>query len=500
MKYMKIIDETPLTDMSKLWIYQHVLLSQLSWPFTVYDFDESFINSLQNNVDMYLKRWCQVPNSTSKSFLFRSREAMGIQLTSINSHYKSNQIVRMSLLKHSIDENARELYNIYLQKEKHNNLKWKPATTLDTAERQVSHELKYPTQTEKKGIGSQNKMNINNITQAEFRRRVCDYVRNEVSRGYTLRDHNLKMQGDYLKWDLSHNQPYELTWARLLQNSDKYMIRFLFRSITNTSDTPYNRHLWWPSKFKSPLCVRCREKPGTIDHILAGCVYMLNQGRYTFRHDSVLSHIEQHLKKKIDHISSTQKSQKPTHTNMFDDTPIIPSLQSSFVRPGEKPRTQSRKKHTASGILQRTTDWSIYTDIAACGRTRDILYTVGGCLFTNDRPDCVLVSHNLMSVVIIELTCPLEKNVNSQHVYKSGKYLWIKHMMGLSGWKVDIFAVEVSVRGCASSALRNCLKTLGFSANESRHVITDLQRTAIKSSAVIYMSHHSPSWTMDSLF
>ena len=42
-------------------------------------------------------------------------------------------------------------------------------------------------------------------------------------------------------------------------------------------------------------CVLCKNKPETIHHIIANCSMAANEGRYAWRHDSVLYTIANHL-------------------------------------------------------------------------------------------------------------------------------------------------------------------------------------------------------------
>ncbi len=48
----------------------------------------------------------------------------------------------------------------------------------------------------------------------------------------------------------------------------------------------------------SKACTLC-ERAECLSHVLSSCPYMLEQGRYTWRHDSVLSSIETFIKNEI---------------------------------------------------------------------------------------------------------------------------------------------------------------------------------------------------------
>ena len=57
---MRRTDEAKINGLMKLWIYQHYILSKLAWPFLIHDFNLDFATKLQQNANVYLKRWAGV--------------------------------------------------------------------------------------------------------------------------------------------------------------------------------------------------------------------------------------------------------------------------------------------------------------------------------------------------------------------------------------------------------------------------------------------------------
>ena len=82
---------------------------------------------------------------------------------------------------------------------------------------------------------------------------------------------------DYIRNDLS----WKAIWA---MGPD--LMRFAVQSTFNTMSCPKNEVRWKESA--DPSCDLCSHSPCTIPHILSGCQFSLNSGRYTFRHDSVV--------------------------------------------------------------------------------------------------------------------------------------------------------------------------------------------------------------------
>ena len=62
--------------------------------------------------------------------------------------------------------------------------------------------------------------------------------------------------------------------------------------------------------------------------------------------------------------------------------------------------------------------------------------------FTQPRPHITIFSNNLRKVILIELTCPCEENMESWHSTKINKYLALKTITEFNGWCVELFPVS----------------------------------------------------------
>lgn len=129
----------------------------------------------------------------------------------------------------------------------------------------------------------------------------------------------------------------------------------------------------------------------TLAHTPSNCSVALDQGRFTWRHDSVLS-------------------------------AIIHVLRSSL-----------------------SPDFVFFSDMAGHQAPH------GGTipphvLVTNLRPDIFVLNETSREVVVFELTCPWDSNIARSHSYKEEKYAPL--VADLSRlYKVYSFSSEVSVRG-----------------------------------------------------
>ena len=76
-------------------------------------------------------------------------------------------------------------------------------------------------------------------------------------------------------------------WNRIVGGLPSGQLSFLLRAGSDTLPTPLNLARWTIQS--SSRCALCNSNHPTVAHILNGCPVALNQGRYTWRHDSVLS-------------------------------------------------------------------------------------------------------------------------------------------------------------------------------------------------------------------
>ena len=76
--------------------------------------------------------------------------------------------------------------------------------------------------------------------------------------------------------------------------------------------------------------------------------------------------------------------------------------------------------------------------------------------------DITIYSNSAKKVLLIELTCPCEENMEKWHDHKINEYLSLKSAIISRGWEVDLYAIKVGARGFCSRSLLCCLQNLGF--------------------------------------
>ena len=179
------------------------------------------------------------------------------------------------------------------------------------------------------------------------------------------------------------------------------------------------------------MCTLCSKDVCTTAHILGACKVALQQGRFTFRHDTVLHQVIEALQTFI--------------SNIKEAVPIS-AKSSMFVKKGAK---VPHKRTPPVGILHYASDWVLLADLNS-----NYCFPVH-IAFTQLRPDITIFSNSLRKVILIELTCSCEENMQSWHSTKIYKYLALKTVIEYNGWCVELFAVEVGALRLFYAILKN---------------------------------------------
>ena len=251
------------------------------------------------------------------------------------------------------------------------------------------------------------------------------------------------------------------------------LLSFCISSTYNVLPSPSNLHRWHQEN--DPSCTLCGKHLCTIAYILGACKFSLDQGRFTFRHDSVLNSL-------VSFLRSFLKDVKPSKSKKRNAI--------HFIKACNKP---SKYKLNPTGILHLAPDWVVMSDLNA-----NYVFPIQMAL-TELRPDIVIFSNSLRRVILVELTCPCEENMPSWHTTKTSKYSGLVEIIKNNKWYVDFFAVEVGARGYPSTSLKYCLKQLGFPNNLLKNAIQTVSYISMECSFYIWLHRNSKDWTTKEL-
>ena len=275
----------------------------------------------------------------------------------------------------------------------------------------------------------------------------------------------LSMQGNWMKW--CNYVRFDLSWNTLLALPQS-LTSFCINATFDTLPSPSNLHRWNISPDKS--CYLCHKSVCTTAHVLGGCKIALEQGRFTFRHDSVLATIIKYLH---DFLSSYKVIDNKDQNIRFvkAGTPITKKMKSSF-----------------SGLLNLAPDWVVLNDL------NSTLVVPPFLAVTRLRPDLLVYSYITKTCIILELTCCCEENFEQWHEKKFLKYDPLSKSISSNGWKVYLFPIEVGARGYCGTSVKSCFHRLGFSGKLLKRLMKSVSVSSIKASFFIWQSKDSKTW------
>ena len=218
------------------------------------------------------------------------------------------------------------------------------------------------------------------------------------------------------------------------------VLKFAINAGINTLPTLDNLKRWGKRTCdRCPFCGNIQ----TLLHILSNCSVALDQGRYTWRHNSVLSSIIACIRADLNDGFS-----------LFSDLDGFQAPHGGVIPPH--------------------------------------------ILVTRLKPDLFLVDETSRIVVLLELTCPWDANITRSHDYKQERYASLVTDL-TRNFKVFHFSIEVSVRGQISKDNRARLKA--FSYRCCRHpkritgeLISNCSRLSLLCSYSIFSARREPTW------
>ena len=115
---------------------------------------------------------------------------------------------------------------------------------------------------------------------------------------------------------------------------------------------------------------------------------------------------------------------------------------------------------------------------------------------TDERPDILIYSDSLKTVILVELTCPAEEGILAARERKLEKYHetlvpLIKEQNG--GWSVELRTIEVGVRGLASQSMTRCIRQLGI--QQTQKIVKKVSTAVAACSCYIQKAARSTTWS-----
>ena len=235
------VDRLPLHPKNKIALYNRYLPSKLSWHFTVAYFPKTWVcEHLDNVVAQYIRKWLVLPISATLSNIILPQNKFGLNIQLPYTKFIQCQTVLRSALKNSQNEDIKGL--------------WKSTSNHTN----IQYDMYKNTKEVLKAIQNEHEDCLKNhlVSQGSFFSNIVETSLSSVNS----------------------------IWSLAQRNLPKYIFNFSIRYINNSLANRTNLTKWGISPTSD--CSFCLQ-PESLLHVVAGCKKYLEEGRYTWRHDSI---------------------------------------------------------------------------------------------------------------------------------------------------------------------------------------------------------------------
>ena len=462
--YLTKTNDVALTGVQKSWIYANMIIPCLTWELTIYELPASFVDTLDSLITRYLKKWLGVAICADPNILYRSREHFGLQLPNIKTCFKKAQTGVEHKMKHSKDQNIKSLHNAKSKCDL-KKVRWTGNKQLEKVERAiVLDKMAFAGQNNREGLGYRRKVKM--APKEEIAKKIEELDEDERIQHAV----QLGMQGSWTKWDSI--MASDMKWQSLLYSYSPALLKFALNATQLTLPTPDNLVRW--GKTKMGKCELCKWNSCTLMHVLSGCKVSLNEGRYTWRHDSILKILVSEISKHMNNVNA-----KPSKIGSRQDD-------IKFVKAGEKKKKCNRKKKS---LLDGAADWEMFHDLG------DKMVFPMYITVTPLRPDMVIVSKSLRTVIMVELTSPVEENTVKRNKDKRKKYEDLVFDCQSNKWKTHLICIEVGARGFLAESVNYMISRLAITPTIAKPMKKKISLLALRCSYNIYLQRKSRKFT-----
>ena len=231
-------------------MYNRYLLSKISWHFTVSDITKTWVNeSLDNIACKYIRKWLELPISATISNVLLPCNKFGLNIILPSTKFLQCRTVSRQALKSSPNQ---EINRLWKETSDHKNIQYDIY---------------------------QNTKDVLSAVRREHEERL---------------QHHLISQGSFFSNIMKYSTlSFSSIWSSVQKKLPKNIFNFTIRYMNNTLPTRKNLVKWGTAPTSE--CSYCLEQESLL-HVVAGCKSYLNEGRFTWRHDSVLNFIASIIK------------------------------------------------------------------------------------------------------------------------------------------------------------------------------------------------------------
>ncbi|KAM7009825.1 scavenger receptor cysteine-rich domain-containing protein DMBT1-like [Tautogolabrus adspersus] len=159
----------------------------------------------------------------------------------------------------------------------------------------------------------------------------------------------------------------------------------------------------------------------------------------------------------------------------------------TFVRKEDKAHKTSTATKNTPSTLQRASDWELRVDLK-----RRLVFPQDVAV-TSLRPDMVLLSRSIKTIIVVELTVLWEERLVTSHQLKKAKYQDLVDEAVLKGWHATSYPIKIGCRGFPAKSVRYFLQRVGLEAKQLKKATRDIAAAAESSSRWLWLKR-AHSW------
>ena len=400
----------------KIQIYKRYLLPSVRFHLMVHEFHTSHLEKLDTLARKHLKLWLNLPPKGVSDISLFHPNILGLQTPS--ALYHEAHALSYATMRTKADSGVQTVLNSKLKREK----MWKKkSSTIVNSDRILQKSI--PDSPEMECTPHPESV----VSQGLVKKQIKKTLKEETLEHWKNKVGKLVHQGDLVASILQEEQE-DITWKSIIFNVPKNIMAFALRAASNSLASPDNLKRWGISRLGR--CNLCQNK-GTLLHLLNFCSVSLSQGRYTWRHDSVLQTL-------VSHISPL----------------LLPS--SSLL----------------SDLPDSTLGYTIPPNI----------------LLTSHRPDLVIFNMERKIISILKLTVSFETNTEEANLRKMKKYLPLQSDLEDLGFTVTLCPFEIGSRGFINKRNRGSISStlnthIASTHKEMNGLFKNLAKVALSTSS-----------------
>ena len=393
----KTVDSLKIRRQQKLKIYRLYVCPSMSWLLGLLDLSISWVERhVDSLVTRFLKQWSGLAKPANPSILFLSVKDCGLGLPKPSTKLMTLVSCKLRRLLDSGDCVVRQLavceshHQLQIKNRKFVAAKFAVDSSLKDIERSILQQ-------------------VENVDLDTLQQRT--------------------VQGSFFRSDFDQQQG----WSRVIGHLPDAIFKWSVNAIVDT--LPHNANLFRWRKSATDRCPLCSGRQ-TLLHVLNHCPIALNQGRFTWRHNEVLSLIRDFL-----------------------DQHLLPNFE-----------LECDLQNCCYGFLLRT-------------------------FFSTLRPDICIFNKEEKRIVLMELTVPFDELMTAAAHRKSTKYRDLVYNIQDAGYHVSLVTVEVGSRGVVSDSFFTFINDwTSTKGHESSSLFDSIRRKVICSSYAIWSRRNSDSW------